>query len=550
MAAGASRRTNSSGGLSLRTRLLVLQIAVTTVFLLVMGIVSTVLFASHLQRQFDAIILAESTRSPADIASRPGLAVVAVEVTERPYAVLPLTTDSVATRALVTAVGRMSRRQVIGLGQGDQLFSVPSAGLASPTLEAAARLIPGAENQSGLPSILIVAERASALTSQLRGLILAEMITGGGLIALLAIGGQWLIGRGLGPLDRMARTANDITARGDLTERMAESDDETDAGRLGAAINTMLDRIQQAFGARLNSERKVREFAADASHELRTPLTTIRGYAELYRQGALGPDQLPGAMRRIEQEAQRMSTLVAELLELARLDRTSSLDLTETDLATVVRDAVADAMAVEPDRPISAQAPPRLIALVDERRIRQVLANLLANVRAHTPRSAPVAVRLGPVQGGVLIEVADSGPGMSSEDAARAFDRFHRAAERDEGTQDAGGWTGPVGAAGNGSAAQHGQPGSRAGGSGAQHGQPGGQTSGSAEAGYGSGGTADGPPTAGPDYSGGGGSGLGLSIVQAIANAHGGQATLESWPGHGTRVRIWLPARAATTPGS
>ena len=105
----------------------------------------------------------------------------------------------------------------------------------------------------------------------------------------------------------------------------------------------MLDRIQQAFKARLASEQKVRQFAADASHELRTPLTTIRGYAELYRQGALGPDRLPDAMRRIEQESDRMSRLVAELLELARLDRMSSLDLTETDLAMLVQDAVADA---------------------------------------------------------------------------------------------------------------------------------------------------------------------------------------------------------------
>lgn len=186
-----------------------------------------------------------------------------------------------------------------------------------------------------------------------------------------------------------------------------------------------------------------------------------------------------------------MSTLVAELLELARLDRTSSLDLTETDLAIVVRDAVADAMAVEPDRPISAQAPPRLIAVVDERRIRQVLANLLGNVRAHTPPSAQVAVRLGAIQGGVLIEVADSGPGMSAPDAAQAFDRFHRAAEQADGTSDPGD----------------------------------------------------------DDYTAGGGSGLGLSIVQAIATAHGGQATLESWEGHGTRVRIWLPTtRPAPAP--
>src|ERR1700751_5039279 len=118
----------------------------------------------------------------------------------------------------------------------------------------------------------------------------------------------------------MASTANEITSRGDLTARVAEADDRTEVGRLGSAINTMLDRIQQAFTARLRSEKKVRELAAEASHELRSPLTTIRGYAELYRQGALGPDQLPNAMRRIEQEAQRMSTLGAELLEVAPVE--------------------------------------------------------------------------------------------------------------------------------------------------------------------------------------------------------------------------------------
>jgi len=261
----------------------------------------------------------------------------------------------------------------------------------------------------------------------------------------------------------------------------------------------MLDRIQQAFGARLRSEHKVRQFAADASHELRTPLTTIRGYAELYRQGALGPDQLPDAMRRIEQEAKRMSTLVAELLELARLDRTSSLDIAETDLAALVRDAAADARAVEPARPVRAEAPGTLIAAVDEARIRQVLANLLGNVREHTPVTTPTAVRLAQVQGGVVLEVADAGPGMATGDAARAFDRFYRGAERPVGEPRYGELADGVGSA-------RGVTG---------NGQAGGDS---------------------------GGSGLGLAIVAAIAQAHGGQATLESAPGQGTRVRVWLPA--------
>jgi signal transduction histidine kinase len=491
MAGRAGRPISGARGLSLRGRLLLLQVAVTAIFLLVLGVVSTELFADNLTSQFDNIVVDESTRSPSDIVQRPSPDVIAVIASLNPLRARPLSAKNKISLELAAVINELGQAKVYERAQHSKPFLIrPPRGLADYHLVAAARVIPPTLNFPRVTSVLVVAEQSTVVTSEIRGLIGAEIITGGGLVALLAIGGRWLIGRGLEPLDRMAKTAGDITTRGDLTERMAIPDARTEVGQLGAAINTMLDRIQQAFGARLNSERKVREFAADASHELRTPLTTIRGYAELYRQGALGPDQVPTAMRRIEQEAQRMSTLVAELLELARLDRTSSLDLTETDLATVVRDAVADAMAVEPDRPISAQAPRRLIAVVDERRIRQVLANLLGNVRAHTPPETSVAVRLGRVQGGVLIEVADSGPGMSDSDAVRAFDRFHRATERAASQQ------------GNGNG--------------------------------------------GHDYSAGGGSGLGLSIVQAIATAHGGQATLESWAGHGTRVRIWLPDRAAT----
>jgi two-component system, OmpR family, sensor kinase len=321
------------------------------------------------------------------------------------------------------------------------------------------------------------------------GIILTELITGGALIALLAVCGNWLIGRGLAPLRRMAYTAGQITRSGDLAARMPGADGQQETGRLAAAINTMLDRIQHSFSARLRSEEKVRQFAADASHELRTPLTTIRGYAELYRANALGPDELPKAMRRIEQESERMSMLVAELLELARLDRPSSLDLSETDLTVLAADAVADARAVEPDREVYMSVPRSLVVTADEPRIRQVLANLLGNVRTHTPPTTPATVRLYAAGSGAVIEVSDKGPGMSRHDAAMAFDRFHRG----EGAL---------------AAATNGRP------------KPGGH---------------DGTEVAS--------SGLGLSIVQAIATAHGGHADLSSVPGGGTTVRLWIPRR-------
>jgi signal transduction histidine kinase len=443
--------------LSLRARMLVLLICVTTMFLLIMGTVSTVILASNVSRQFRGDLLAEVALTPDDVAAHPGRYAAVLVSPGRAARVHPLTPSSTGTSALAQAVTRQVTLR------GRKLARLEFAGRTPVTLSAGGtRLLAVGRHilssGTGGPGFLIVAQPTSAATGQVREFILAELITGGALLALLAIGGEWLIGRGLDPLGQMASTAQDITRRGDLTARMPEADDQTEVGLLGSAINTMLDRIQQAFGARLRSEQKVREFAADASHELRTPLTTIRGYAELYRQGALG-------------------------LELARLDRTSSLDLTETDLAGIVRDAVADAAAVEPQRPVRAEAPPRLVAVVDEPRIRQVLANLLANVRAHTPVTAPVVVRLGAITGGILIEVADGGPGMPEQDAARAFDRFHRAADR---------------AADRGNAA------------------------------------------GGPRN--GGGSGLGLSIVAAIAHAHGGRATLESWPGQGTKVRVWLPA--------
>ena len=477
-----TRRLGSGRGrLSLRSRLLAGLITVTALFLIVMGVVTTVVLGHSEQGQFNTDLLLTAKSTPKEIANAAN-GYVAANVSARTGQVTLLTAPSRNAAdlqewlaGLITQGGAYAFLK----SNDGQVFDValPDGGSAVAATVRVMDLDALQSSETGglLPagrSAIVVARPLSAVGSEVRRLVGAELITGAILLALLAVGGRWLISRGLAPLDRMASTADMITSRGDLTARMPDPGDHAEAGRLAGAINTMLDRIQQAFRARWESEQKVRQFAADASHELRTPLTTIRGYAELYRQGALGPDRLPNAMRRIEQEADRMSSLVAELLELARLDRDSSLDLTETDLSALVADAVADAQAVEPSRPVNARTPPSLVVVADEPRIRQVLANLLGNVRQHTAPDTPVAVRLSRAGQGALLEVTDAGQGMDAEAAARAFDRFYRG---------------------------------------------------------------------GHDGKDAHGSGLGLSIVQAIAAAHGGHAMLKSAPGVGTSVQVWIP---------
>jgi len=255
--------------------------------------------------------------------------------------------------------------------------------------------------------------------------LVVEVIATLVVLAALGVVAWFVLHLGLRPIDRMAETADAIAA-GDLSRRVERAEPSTEAGRLGLAFNTMLNEIEEAFAERHASEDRLRRFVADASHELRTPLTSIRGYAELWRQGGLVTDTaVADAMRRIEQEAARMGVLVDDLLLLARLDQGRPLDSRPTDLAALALDAVSDARAVEPDRPISLDAPDHLVVPGDEDRLRQVIANLLANARSHTPAGTPVRVRVTTEGSLVVLEVEDDGPGFGPG-TERVFERFYR----------------------------------------------------------------------------------------------------------------------------
>src|SRR5579864_5248 len=274
--------------------------------------------------------------------------------------------------------------------------------------------------------VVFIAVSLHDTASTFRNVLVVEGLASLAVLAALALVAWFVLHLGVRPLDQMAATADAIAA-GDLSRRVERAEPRTEAGRLGLALNTMLTEIEQAFAQGAESEERLRRFVADASHELRTPLTSIRGYTELWRQGGLDDDaHLADAMRRVEQEAARMGVLVDELLLLARLDQGRPLERAPVDLARVLADAVRDARAVEPERPIALDAPEHLVVEGDESRLTQVVANLLANARVHTPPGTPVRARLAVEADRAVLEVADEGPGLGP-DPARVFERFYRA---------------------------------------------------------------------------------------------------------------------------
>lgn len=275
---------------------------------------------------------------------------------------------------------------------------------------------------------LIAARSLADVDATLRRLLLIELLVTAGVLIALAALGLWVVRLGLRPLDAIGGTAAAIAA-GDLTRRVERAEPRTEVGRLGMALNAMLAQIEVAFNARAASERRLRRFIADASHELRTPLAAVRAYAELFSRGAdQHRDDLERAMAGISRESERMSLLVDDLLLLARLDEGRPLEQQLVDLDEVVGEAVDTAVAVEPNRKVDLELEP-VSVVGDRERLRQIVDNVLSNVRAHTPPDAPVSVRVARENGSAVVEVDDSGPGLEPDVKERIFERFYRADE-------------------------------------------------------------------------------------------------------------------------
>ena len=280
---------------------------------------------------------------------------------------------------------------------------------------------------------LIVAQPLGDTGSTLHHLLVVELAVTGGAVVVALLGGLWLVRIGLRPLRDMERTAESIAA-GNLTERVPGENDTTEVGRLARTLNVMLTRIESAFSARLASERqlraseaRLRRFVADASHELRTPIAAVSAYAELFGRGASEQkEDLERLMGGIQSETSRMEHLVADLLLLARLDEGRPMERHSVDLVALCAEAVQTASTVGPQWPLTFEASEPIEVMGDATSLRQVMDNLLGNVRAHTPPGTTALVTVTSDGTGAVIAVADTGPGMEPEEAEHVFERFYR----------------------------------------------------------------------------------------------------------------------------
>jgi two-component system OmpR family sensor kinase len=273
---------------------------------------------------------------------------------------------------------------------------------------------------------VVIAVPLDDVDSTLSRLLRAELIVSAAVLAALAALAWWVLTVGLRPLDRIAGTADAITG-GDLARRVPTANPRTEIGRVAIALNTMLVQIEAALGQSRASERRLRQFVADASHELRTPLTSIRGYAELFRRGAAErPADAATAMLRIEDQSTRMTRLVEDLLQLAHLDEEQPLQICEVDLTRLVSTTIREARDAG-GLTITSALDPGVIVDGDESRLRRIIDNLLTNIRVHTPEGTRAHVTLRMDNRQAVLEVRDDGPGIPAEHAAHVFERFYRA---------------------------------------------------------------------------------------------------------------------------
>ena len=280
-----------------------------------------------------------------------------------------------------------------------------------------------------LPSSLgsvIVAQSLNDFDKTTHQISIVFLIIGGIVLLFIAFASRQVIKLSMKPLKKIEETAEQIAA-GDLSARLENFEPDTEVGRLSTSLNQMLSRIEESFAARAQSEDKLRRFVADASHELRTPLTSIRGFAELHRQGAVPEgEKTKELISRIEKESMRMGYLVEDLLLLARMDQSRELVLVDLDLSSLVTEAVTSAQAAGPDHPITSEIAHNVHTQGDADKVYQVVTNLLANARAHTPAGTAIHVSTYATKDSSYVSVADNGPGLSTEDQLHVFERFYR----------------------------------------------------------------------------------------------------------------------------
>ena len=323
--------------------------------------------------------------------------------------------------------GDLNSNQVTDYVRGLLPGQVAAFGSKPFTIEA-----PGADFRVAttvLPSSLgsvIVAQSLNEFDKTTRQIGVVFLIIGGFVLLFIAFASRQVIKVSMKPLEKMQVTAGQIAA-GDLSARLENFEPDTEVGRLSTSLNQMLSRIEESFAARTESEDKLRRFVADASHELRTPLTSIRGFAELHRQGAVPEgEKTRELIARIEKESMRMGYLVEDLLMLARMDQSRELVMTDVDLSSLIKEAVSSAQAAGPDHPLTSDIAHDVHTLGDTDKIYQVVTNLLANARAHTPAGTAIHVATYSTEGGSFVTVSDKGPGLSAEDQKHIFERFYR----------------------------------------------------------------------------------------------------------------------------